>query len=121
MPSSRIRILVVEDSEGDFELLTLRLAQRGLRVELERVENEPDMRKALAGKPPDLVISDHTLPRFSLAGALRVLREHDPDIPLIVDSGAIGEEAAVDAMIGGAEDFIMKGNLSRLGPAIRRS
>ena len=121
MPNSPISILVVEDSESDFDLLSLRLAHQGFPVELERVETERDMRAALAARHWDLVISDHKLPRFSLSGALRVLHEHDPEIPLIVVSGAIGEEAAVDAMLEGADDFIMKGNLSRLAPAITRS
>lgn len=121
MPKAPLRILVVEDSESDFDLLSLRLAHQGFPVELERVENEREMRAALTGQRWDLVISDHKLPRFSLAGALRVLQEHDPEIPLIVVSGAIGEEAAVDAMLAGADDFIMKGNLSRLAPAITRS
>ena len=116
-----ISILVVEDSESDFDLLSLRLAHQGFPVELERVETERDMRRVLASRRWDLVISDHKLPQFSLAGALRVLHEHDPEIPLIVVSGAIGEEAAVDAMLDGADDFIMKGNLSRLAPAITRS
>ena len=121
MPQSPIRILVVEDSESDFDLLSLRLAHQGLHADLERVETEAEMRAALTGAAWELVISDHKLPRFSLSGALRVLKEHGPEIPLIVVSGAIGEEAAVDAMLGGADDFIMKGNLSRLAPAITRS
>lgn len=116
-----INILVVEDSESDFDLLSLRLARQGFPVGLERVENETEMRASLAARVPDLVISDHKLPRFSLGGALRVLREHDSEIPLIVVSGAIGEEAAVDAMLDGADDFIMKSNLARLAPAITRS
>ena len=121
MPHSSINILVVEDSESDFDLLSLRLAHQGFGGQLERVENELEMRAALAARRPDLVISDHKLPRFSLAGALRVLQEFDAEIPLIVVSGAIGEEAAVDAMLAGADDFIMKGNLARLAPAISRS
>lgn len=121
MPQAPISILVVEDSESDFDLLSLRLAHQGFPVDLKRVETEAEMRAALSGAVWDLVISDHKLPRFSLSGALRVLKEHDPEIPLIVVSGAIGEEAAVDAMLDGADDFIMKGNLSRLAPAITRS
>ena len=81
MPNSPISILVVEDSESDFDLLSLRLAHQGFPVELERVETERDMRAALAARHWDLVISDHKLPRFSLSGALRVLHEHDPEIP----------------------------------------
>lgn len=121
MPNSPLHLLVVEDSESDFELLSLRLAGRAFAADLSRVETEEEMRAALRVRLPDLVISDHSLPRFSVGGALRVLREHDPDTPLIVVSGAIGEEAAVDSMIAGAEDFIVKGNLSRLVPAIVRS
>lgn len=121
MQSVPIHVLVVEDSESDFDLLALRVARFGFEAGLERVEDEPGMRAALSARNWDLVISDHRLPRFSLDGALRVLREHDPDIPLIVVSGAIGEEAAVDAMLAGADDFIMKDNLARLAPAITRS
>lgn len=121
MSSAPICILVVEDSESDFDLLALRLERDGLSVQMERVEDEPAMRTALEGGYWDLVICDHKLPRFSMAGALRTLRAHDPDIPLIVVSGAIGEEAAVDAMLAGADDFIVKGNYLRLQPAIRRS
>lgn len=121
MQRTPINILVVEDSESDFDLLSLRLAHQDFPVGLERVENEVEMRTALGARRPDLVISDHKLPRFSLSGALRVLREYDQEIPLIVVSGAIGEEAAVDAMLDGADDFIMKSNLSRLAPAITRS
>ncbi len=121
MTNALINILIVEDSESDFDLLSLRLASQGFPGRLERVENEREMRAALAAYSPDLVISDHKLPAFSLDGALRVLKEHDPDIPLIVVSGAIGEEAAVDAMLAGADDFIVKDNLARLVPAITRS
>lgn len=121
MPEAPISILVVEDSQSDFELLSLRLAMQDFPVLLERVESEHEMRAALARRHPNLVISDHKLPGFSIAGALRVLHEYDSEIPLIVVSGAIGEEAAVNAMLAGADDFITKSNLSRLAPAITRS
>ena len=121
MADAPLRILVVEDSEMDFEVLELHLGQYGFQAKLTRVETEKGMREALAGHRWDLVISDHKLPAFSLQGALRTLREVDPDIPLIVVSGAIGEEAAVDARRAGADDFIMKDNMARLPVAIRRS
>jgi signal transduction histidine kinase len=88
---------------------------------LERVEDEPAMRAALAARRTDIVICDYSLPRFSLMAALRVLREHDPDIPLIVVSGMVGEEAAVDALRAGADDFVVKDRMTRLPSAIRRS
>jgi signal transduction histidine kinase len=116
-----IQILVVEDSADDFEILGLRLKQLGFEARLQRVEDEPGMRAALAAGRWDAVVCDHKLPRFSFEAALATLRAQDPDTPLIMVSGAIGEEAAVDAMLGGADDFIVKGNLARLPGAIRRS
>jgi two-component system sensor histidine kinase UhpB len=116
-----IQILVVEDSADDFEILGLRLSQLGFEARLQRVEDEPGMRAALAAGRWDVVVCDHKLPRFSFEAALKTLRAQDPDTPLIMVSGAIGEEAAVDAMLSGADDFIVKGNLARLPGAIRRS
>jgi signal transduction histidine kinase len=121
MDQPPIQVLVVEDSADDFEILGLRLAQLGFKARLQRVEDEPGMRAALAAGAWDVVVCDHKLPRFSFQAALATLRAQDPDTPLIVVSGAIGEEAAVDAMLGGADDFIVKGNLARLPGAIRRS
>lgn len=121
MPQEPIHILVVEDALSDFDLLELHLLGLGMKVTLERVEDEPQIRRALTRRLPDLVISDQSLPAFSLQGALRVLREHDPDVPCIVVSGGIGEDAAVEAMLNGADDVIMKDNLTRLMPAISRS
>jgi len=121
MVQDPIDILVVEDNLDDFELLALHLDSQGLPVVLRRVESQREMRDALATRLPDLVISDQSLPAFSLQGALCALREHDPDVPFIVVSGAIGEEAAVDAMLNGADDVIMKDNLTRLMPAISRA
>ncbi|HUN69913.1 MAG TPA: ATP-binding protein [Burkholderiales bacterium] len=112
---------MVEDSEDDYEILRIRLSQIGFDARLRRVEDEPGMRAALAAGQWDIVVCDHKLPRFSFEAALATLRARDPDTPLIVVSGAIGEEAAVDAMLGGAEDFIVKGNLARLPGAIRRA
>jgi signal transduction histidine kinase len=116
-----ISILVVEDYESDYEILAARLAADGVQAWLERVEDEPAMRAALAARRTDIVICDYSLPRFSLMAALRVLREHDPDIPLIVVSGMVGEEAAVDALRAGADDFVVKDRMTRLPSAIRRS
>jgi signal transduction histidine kinase/FixJ family two-component response regulator len=116
-----LSILVVEDYESDFEMLAARLASSSVEAWLERVEDEPAMRQALAARRTDIVICDYKLPRFSLAAALRVLREHDPDIPLIVVSGMVGEEAAVDALRAGAEDFVLKDRMARLPGAIERS
>lgn len=116
-----IRILVVEDSPDDFDLLCHCLRSAPAIIEAERVEDEPEMAKALFEKRWDLVISDHHLPGFSSAGALALLRQGHPDTPFIIVSGMIGEDAAVEAMHAGADDYVMKSNMRRLVPAIERS
>lgn len=115
-----LRILVVEDYPEDYELLVSFLERGGAAIRAERVEDEPGLRAALARGPWDVVISDHNLPRFDSASAHRVLRETDPEVPFIIVSGHIGEAVAVDAMLNGADDYVMKHSLARLRPAISR-
>lgn len=114
------RVLLVEDSEGDAELLLTELRRAGYDVASRRVETDVAMRSALEAGPWDLVLSDFRLPRFSAPAALDVLKLARIDIPFIIVSGAVGEETAVESLNAGAHDFIMKGNLSRLGPAVER-
>lgn len=119
--SRPLHVLVVEDSEADYELLLRLLAGANYALDAERVEDEPAMRAALARGGWDLVISDHRLPRFSATAALATLHACHADLPFLIVSGAIGEDAAVDAMLAGADDYIMKSRLGRLVPAIERS
>lgn len=116
----KLRILLIEDSENDADLILLELAESGLEVMARRVETLDAVRAALAHEMWDLVISDFNLPRFSAASALAVLQELDIDIPFIVVSGFIGEEAAVALLKAGAHDFVTKDHLARLAPAIER-
>jgi PAS domain S-box-containing protein len=116
-----VRILCVEDSQADFELMLFELRIAEFAHTATRVEDEPEMRAALEGGLWDLVISDHSLPRFSSAAALKVLREHEIDIPFIIASGAIGEDAAVAALQSGADDYLMKHSMKRLVPAIENA
>jgi len=123
-----IHLLVVEDSELDYELMLAILgrdqALSGLRVRAVRVEDEGGMRAALAGSAAhafDGVITDHNLPRFDSFSALKVARSVDEDLPVIVLSGETGEDLAVAALHAGADDFILKTRMFRLGPALRRS
>ena len=116
-----MRILCVEDSDIDFELMQFAMRSAGLAHLARRVEDEAGMRAALAEAPWDVVVSDHNLPRFSSADALRVLREIEPDTPFLIVSGAIGEDAAVAAMQAGADDYLMKHSLKRLAPAIEHA
>lgn len=115
-----MRALVVEDSETDFDLLVEFLKRGPWRFETRRVEDEPGLREALAEGGWDFVISDHNLPRFDSVSALRVVREQAPGMPFIIVSGRIGEDVAVDAMLAGADDYVMKHSLARLRPAIER-
>jgi signal transduction histidine kinase len=114
-----LRVLLVEDSEDDALLIARELRRGDYAPAIERVETESAMKAALAD-PWDVVISDYSLPRFSGPAALSLLKATELDIPFIVVSGAIGEEVAVAAMKAGAHDYLMKGNLARLVPAIQR-
>ncbi len=115
-----LRLLLVEDSEGDARLLLMELRRNGYEPAFERVETASAMRAALEREPWDAVLSDHKLPRFSSTAALEVLQELSLDLPFIIVSGVIGEETAVPAMKAGAHDYILKDNLARLVPGIER-
>ena len=118
---ARIRLLVVEDSELDYELLLRALRKQSFAPDPERVEDAAGLRAALASRRWDAVVSDHHLPRFSSDEALRIVRGSGHDLPFIIVSGTIGEEAAVAAMQSGADDYLIKGRLARLGPALRNA
>jgi PAS domain S-box-containing protein len=115
----RLRLLIVEDSEDDASLLVHELERGGYDVDHRRVETAAAMRAALA-EPWDLVISDYSMPTFSAIAALGVLKEAGIDIPCIIASGTVGEDTAIAALHGGASDFLIKGKLARLIPAIER-
>ncbi len=115
-----LSILLVEDSDSDAELLLRCLRQADFEVEATRVDDEAGMRRALAAPRWDLVISDYNLPGFSASAALALLGEAGLDLPFIVVSNNIGEETAVLLMRAGAHDYVMKGNLARLAPAVKR-
>lgn len=114
-----IRLLLIEDSEDDAALLLLLLRQAGYDVESERVYAAKDLEECLA-KKWDIVVSDHSMPQFSGAQALKMVREKDTEVPFIFVSGTIGEDAATEAMRVGAQDYVMKTNLKRLIPAVQR-
>ncbi len=115
-----LRVLIVEDSEDDAMLLVHRLRHGGYEMMFERVDTAEAMNAALADKAWDIVISDYVMPHFSGLEALRLLRQSGLDLPFIIVSGKIGEDTAVEAMKAGAHDYIIKGNLTRLIPAIER-
>ncbi|MDQ3604488.1 MAG: PAS domain S-box protein, partial [Actinomycetota bacterium] len=120
-----LRVLLVEDSENDAMLLLRELRRGGYKPLSQRVYTPEDMAEALSAadagdEPFQVVISDYYMPRFSAPDALGLLRELGYDVPFIVVSGKIGEDAAVEIMKAGANDYLTKENMSRLCPAIGR-
>lgn len=115
-----IRVLIVEDSEFDARVLVNTLRQGGYDPTFRRVETAETLQEALRRETWDVVLSDYNLPHFNAAEALRVLQQTGLDLPFIIISGGIGEDIAVAAMKAGAHDYLMKGNLARLVPAVER-
>jgi two-component system cell cycle sensor histidine kinase/response regulator CckA len=115
-----LRVLVVEDSPLDAELLLRELQRGDFEIVHERVETRDAMKEALANRKWDIVVSDYSMPTFDAPSALSVLQASGIDIPFIVVSGTVGEESAVEALKAGANDFLIKGRLARLLPAIER-
>ncbi len=115
-----LRVLLIEDSDDDCMLILRELRRGGFEPEWKRVETEQAMHEALAADSWDIILADFVLPRFSGAAALQTLKQSGLDIPLLIVSGTIGEETAVQAMRMGAQDYIMKDRLARLPAAIER-
>jgi signal transduction histidine kinase len=113
-----LRVLLVEDSEEDAELV-LRELRRGFDVTFERVQTADDMSVALE-RAWDVIVSDYSMPRFTGPDAYQVLRGKGSDVPFIIASGTIGEDVAIAAMKMGVSDYLLKGKLARLVPAIER-
>ena len=118
--STPLRVLIVEDSENDTILLVRALRRGGYAPVFERVETPAAMTAALNQQEWDIILSDFAMPSFSAPAALALLKISGIDLPFIIVSGAIGEETAVTAMRAGAHDYVMKGKLARLLPAIER-
>jgi len=115
-----LRALIVEDSEDDTALLLHELRRGGYELNYSRVETAETMSTALSTRTWDIVFSDFSMPHFNAFAALELLRGTQIDLPFIIVSGTIGEDRAVTAMKAGAHDYILKGNLKRLVPAVNR-
>ncbi len=118
--STRLRVLIVEDSESDTALIVRHLGTADYDVSHERVETAGQMREALEKPGWDIVIADYKLPGFDAPAALAILQQTGLDLPFVVVSGHIGEETAVALMKAGAHDYLMKDRLARLAPAVER-
>ncbi|VAW78264.1 diguanylate cyclase/phosphodiesterase (GGDEF & EAL domains) with PAS/PAC sensor(s) [hydrothermal vent metagenome] len=115
-----LQVLIVEDSEDDALLLLSELRRGGYSPNYALVDNEVDMKIALDSRSWDIVITDHRLPNFNSRDALQVATTHNEDIPVIIVSGSIGEDYAVNIMRSGANDYLLKDNLARLVPVVER-
>jgi PAS domain S-box-containing protein len=115
-----LRVLMVEDMPDDAELVLRELRRHGFDPAWRRVETAADLHGALTSASWDVVLSDFTVPGFGAEAALEVVRTVHPDLPVLVVSGSVGEDRAVAVMRAGANDWISKDRMSRLGPAIER-
>jgi two-component system cell cycle sensor histidine kinase/response regulator CckA len=120
-PSGPIRILHVEDSLRDADLLRETLAADGLACEIVRVDTKSAYAQALSCGQFDLIVCDYTLPSFRGEEALALASSGCPDTPFLFLSGTIGEEKAVEALKSGATDYVLKDNLTRLPASVRRA
>jgi signal transduction histidine kinase len=119
-PSRCLRVLHIEDSELDHELVLAHLQRGGLNAQALRIESEAEFR-ALLGDEWDVILSDFNLPGFSGLTALDILKQSGRLLPFILVSGEIGEDTAVEAMRNGASDYLLKNNLARLVPAMEHA
>lgn len=115
-----LKVLLIEDSEDDAQLVLLELRRGGFKPEYFRVETADQFREALVKDQWDVVLSDHNLPQFNAPSALAIFNEIGIDIPFIIMSGAVRAADVVDLLKAGAHDFLEKNDLARLVPAIER-
>lgn len=115
-----LNVLLLEDHPSDAELVLLELRQAGFAPHWRRVDSEAPYLEELA-QPPDVILADYSLPQFDALSALHLLQERELDVPFIVVTGAMSEEAAVECMKQGAADYLMKDRLSRLGQAVQHA
>jgi diguanylate cyclase (GGDEF)-like protein len=116
-----IRILFVEDVKEDVERAVYQLRRGGLTCEWRQVETEQQLREQLREFRPEVILADFSLPQFDGMSALRVAGAEAPHTPFLFLSGTIGEERAIQALHAGAVDYVLKENMARLVPAIRRA
>jgi hypothetical protein len=115
-----LQLLMVEDNPDDADLLLRELRRAGFDPTWSRVETEPDFLAALQN-PPEIILSDYSMPHFSGLRALELLRASGRDIPFILISGTVGEDVAVQAMRDGATDYLLKDRPARLASAVKRA
>ena len=118
---AEIHILMVEDNDADFELVEHTLHKGGVDFTCVRVETQADFIRELERSPPDVILSDYSLPSFDGYSALALTLERCPEVPFIFVTGTLGEEVAIDTLKQGATDYVLKYRLSRLVPSVQRA
>ncbi len=116
-----IRVLILEDTATDAEMMEDELREAGIAVISKRVTAEQEYLHELDNFSPDLILSDYNLPQYDGASALLAAKTRCPEVPFILVTGALGEERAIDIFTRGANDYVMKGRLQRLVPAVQRA
>jgi PAS domain S-box-containing protein len=119
--TEKLAILILEDVPTDAELMEDELIESGLQFVSKRVATKAAFTKACDENRPDIILSDYSLPSFDGLSAMKIAIEKCPDVPFIFVSGALGEEKAIELLKKGATDYVLKNNLSRLGPAVSRA
>lgn len=120
-PATVIRVLQLEDNADDAELVLRQLRRAGIAFSAQRVETREAFIAAMAEFRPQIILLDYRLPAFDGSSAIALVQQLHPDIPVVVVSGMLGDEAAVDITKAGARDFVLKDRLGRLGPAVRNA
>jgi PAS domain S-box-containing protein len=119
--SNEIRILHLEDDPTDADLVEARLQSEGLHCAIVRVETRSAFEQALRQNAFDVVFADYQLPAYDGVSALQLTQELQPDLPFIMVSGTLGEDAAIECLTRGATDYVTKQKLTRLAPVTRRA
>ncbi len=116
-----LKVLVLEDMPEDLELIERTLKKAGMRCDTRRVDTKEEFIEALSSYPADVILSDHSLPQFNSAEALKICRNQGIQIPFILVTGAVSEEFAVNSLKQGADNYVLKSNLARLPSAIQNA
>lgn len=119
--NGELRILILEDVPTDAELMERALRKAGLAFRAQRVDTRAGFEQALEAFKPDIVLADYNLPSFTGREALQIVRRVHPEVPLIIVSGVLGDEAAIELVHQGAKDYVLKSNLARLEHVIQRA
>ncbi len=119
--AGRIRIVLLEDSEPDVELVQEALLESGLNISMVSVDTREDFEAELRRHPPNIILSDYWLGNFDGAAALEIAKQVAPGVPFIFVTGGLGEEVVIEMLKQGATDYVLKTRLARLAPAVRRA